>query len=143
MAFEVEQIPASGGAFFKPADYVDAVAILVEVNRFESQRPGLYGPKDTVYADLTVFKDAASLDGGTPDVLANALIQSTVLAADLQVMIGKATIVKLAQAKSTKAGNNPAWVWRTVDAPVQEKVVAYATRREELVAAAIASAPDF
>ena len=143
MAFEIEKIPASGGEFFKPATHVDAVAILIEVNRFESQRPGLYGPKDTVYADLTVFKDAAALDGGTPDFLANTLIQATVLASDLQVMVGKATVVKLAQAKATKAGNNPAWVWREVDGPVQAKVVAYAEKRDELVAAAIASAPDF
>ena len=65
------------------------------------------------------------------------------LAADLEVMVGKATVAKLAQAKSTTAGNKPAWVWREVDAATQEKVVAYATKRDELVAAAIADAPDF
>ena len=143
MAFEVQQVPSGGGAFFKPEQTKEAVAILVEVRRFQSQRPGNYGPKDTIYADLTVFKDAAALDGGTPDIIAGAIIQSTILVRDLETMVGKAVVAKLAQAKSSVAGNKPAWVWRPVDAPVQEKVVAYATKREELIAAAMANAPGF
>jgi len=143
MAFEVEKIPGGGGAFFKPANYVDAVAILIEVRRFQSQRPGNFGPKDTIYADLSIFKDEAALDAGTPEFVSNGIVEATVLVRDLEVMVGKATIAKLAQAKSATPGNKPAWVWREVESAVQEKVVAYATARDEAVAAAIADAPDF
>jgi hypothetical protein len=143
MAFQVEKIPGGSGAFFKPAEYVDAVAILIEVRRFEAQRPGsTYGPKDTIYADLTVFKDEAALDGGTPELASNSVIDFQVLVSDLEVMVGKATIAKLARAKPN-GGHKPAWVWREVDASVQEKVVAYATARDEALAAAMADAPEF
>ena len=143
MTYEIEKLPGGGGAFFKPPAYLDAVAILIEVRRFEAQRPGNFGPKDTIYADLSIFKDEAALDGSTPEFLSNAIIQHTVLAADLEVLVGKGTVAKLGQAKSSTAGNKPAWVWREVEASVQEKVVAYATARDEAIAAAIADAPDF
>lgn len=143
MTFETTKIPGGGGAFFKAAEHVNAVAILIEVRRFEAQRPGNFGPKDTIYADLSVFKDAAALDAGTPDFISNAIIQSVVLVADLETLVGKAAIAKLVQGKSKTAGNKPPWVWREVEASVQEKVVAYATARDEALAAAIADAPDF
>ena len=143
MAFETTKIPGGGGAFFKAAEHVNALAILIEVRRFEAQRPGNFGPKDTIYADLTVFKDEAALDAGTPEFLSNSIIQSTVLVADLETLVGKAATAKLVQGKSKTAGNKPPWVWREVEAPVQEKVVAYATARDEAVAAAIADAPSF
>lgn len=143
MAFQVEKIPGGGGAFLKPSEYADAVAILIEVRRFEAQRPGTnYGPKDTIYADLTVFKDAAALDDGTPEFIPNSIIQFMVLVSDLETLVGKATIATLAQAKPN-GGHKPAWVWREVDASVQEKVVAYATARDEALAAAMADAPEF
>jgi len=144
MTFEVEKIPGGGGAFFKPAEHMDAVAFLIEVRRFEAQRPGSFGPKDTIYADLTIFKDMDENGGHPhPNFLSNAIIQSTLLAVDLETLVGKATIAKLVQGKPSKPGNNPPWVWREVDASVQEKVVAYATARDEALAAAMAEAPEF
>jgi hypothetical protein len=143
MAFEVKKIPGGGG-FFKPPDHLDDLAILIEVRRFEAQRPGgIYGPKDTICADLTVFKDAAALDGGTPEFISNTLIQHTVLVADLETLIGEAAVAKLVQSKSNTPGHKPAFAWREVEASVQEKVVAYATARDEALAAAMADAPDF
>jgi len=144
MAFETTKIPAGGGGFFKPSDHLADVAILVEVTRFQPQRPGSsFGPKDAVHANLTIFKDTAALDGGTPEVRLGAIIDATCLVRDLETLVGKATIAKVAMAPPTKAGHKPAAVFREVEASVQEKVVAYATARDEALAAAIADAPSF
>lgn len=143
MAFEIEKIPAGGGGFFAPKDHLTDVAILIEVKRFQLQRPSNFGPKDAAHVNLTIFKDMAALDGGTPEVQLGVIIDATCLVRDLETLVGKATVVKLAMAPSTKAGYKPAAVFREVDAPVQEKVVAYATGRDEALAAAIADAPDF
>jgi len=143
MAFENTKLPAGGGGFFQAKDHLTDVAILVEVTRFQSQRPGNFGPKDAVHANLTIFKDAAALDGGTPEVKPGVIIDATCLVRDLETLVDKATIVKLEMVPSTKAGYKPAAVFREPEASVQEKVVAYATARDEALAAAIADAPDF
>lgn len=143
MALNIVDVKSSAGGFFKPEEHKDAVAFLIEVNRFEHQRPGQFGPKDTVHADVSVFKTQADLDGGKPEVLKGALIQTTILARDLEELVGSATIVKLDKVKAKQAGRQDAWVWRQVDADVKAKVIAYAEKREAEIQAALAAAPSF
>lgn len=142
MALNIVDVQTSGG-FFKPEDYKDAVAILVEVNRFEHQRPGKFGPKDTIHADVSVFNSAADVEAGKPVILKGTLIQTTILARDLTGLVGSATIVRLDKAKSTTAGRQDAWVWRPVDADVKAKVIEYAEKREAEIQAALAAVPSF
>ncbi|WP_438470811.1 hypothetical protein [Streptomyces asiaticus] len=144
MALNLIDIPVQGGGWFKPKDNVNAVAILLEVHSFERQRPTPNGPKDSILADVTVFQDAAALAAGTPQVTKGQRIEQTILARDLETIVGGATIVTLAQVPPTKPGANPAWVWRPVtDAAVRNAVVEYANKREAQAEAALAAAPDF
>lgn len=144
MAFVLKEIPVQGGGWFKPKDNVNAVAILVEVHQFERQRPTQNGPKDSILADVTVFPDAGSLQAGSPQVTKGQRIEQTILARDLETIVGGATIVRLEQVPPTKPGAHPAWVWRPItDASVRNAVIAYAENREKAAEAALAGAPDF
>ena len=144
MALNIIEIPVQAGGWFKPAENVNAVAILIEVHSFDRQRPTPNGPKDSVLADVTVFKDAASLAAGTPEVAKGQRIEQTILARDLETIVGGATIVKLDQVPPKKPGAHPAWVWRpAADAAVRTAVVEYANKRDEAAEAAVADAPDF
>ncbi|QBI99396.1 hypothetical protein SEA_CAELUM_35 [Streptomyces phage Caelum] len=144
MALNLIDIPVQGGGWFKPKDNLDAPAILVEVHQFERQRPTPNGPKDSVLADVTVFKDGGALQAGTPEVTKGQRIEQTILARDLETIVGGATIVRLEQVPPKKPGAHPAWVWRPVtDSAVRNAVVAYAEKREQAAEAAVADAPDF
>lgn len=146
MAFEVEEL-SFGGVFFKPKDYVEATALLIEPSAFQSQVPGRFGPKDQITADVTVFKDAAALSSGTPsEVLKGARISSSAdgaLTRDLKDRLGKAVIVYLDKVPSKQPGGNDAWVWRNVDGATKAAVVAYGQAREAALQAAMADAPSF
>lgn len=144
MALNLIDIPVQGGGWFKPADNLAAVAILVEVHSFDRQRPTPNGPKDSVLADVTIFKDGAALTGGTPEVTKGQRIEQTILARDLETIVGGATIVKLEQIPAKKPGAYPAWVWRPVtDGGVRKAIVDYAAGRDKAAEAAVEVAPDF
>ncbi|MFJ3775207.1 hypothetical protein ACIPX0_26275 [Streptomyces sp. NPDC090075] len=144
MALNLIDIPVQGGGWFKPKDNVNAVAILLEVHQFERQRPTPNGPKDSVLADVTIFEDGGALAAGTPQVTKGQRIEQTILARDLETIVGGATIVRLEQVPPKKPGAHPAWVWRPIsDASVRTAVVQYANKREAEAEAALAAAPDF
>lgn len=134
---------AGGGSFFKPADHDSDVALLIEVERFARQEPTPHGPKDTAYATITSFPTASSLKDGSGAVNYTQIIRQTVLARDLEPLVGKATIVKLDKAAPSKPGQNGAWVWRQVDSETRDAVVVYVTEREAKAAAEAADAPSF
>jgi len=135
-------IATGAGSFFKTADNLDAVAILVDVKRLEPQRPGKFGPKDAIHGDIHIFKDAASLDAGTPEVLQGAIINQAPLVRDLADIVGQATVVKLEMTHFKNVGKDVA-VFRTVDPLTKGKVVEYAKALQEKVAAEMDDAPDF
>ncbi|MEU7030031.1 hypothetical protein AB0A60_25540 [Streptomyces sp. NPDC046275] len=144
MTLNFVEIPTAGGGWFKPADVKDAVAFLIEVNSYESQRPTPNGPKDSALCDITVFKDRESLEKLSPEINKGTRVEQTLLARDLEKVVGNATIVKLDQVPPKRPGAHPAWVWRPVnDAGVRQKVIEYAQAREAAVTAAVADAPDF
>lgn len=144
MSLTFVDVPTMGGGWFKPSDHEDAAAFLIEVKRFERQRPTSYGPKDSAVCDITVFSSPAELEAGTPsEELKGTRVENTLLARDLADLVGNATITVLAQTKPSKPGQKPGWVWRPVTKAVRDKVVAYATKREAEVQAAIEAAPSF
>ncbi|WP_432006288.1 hypothetical protein [Streptomyces parvus] len=144
MALNLIDIPVQAGGWFKPAENINAVAILIEVHDWEKGRPTPNGPKDSALCDVTVFQDAASLAAGTPQVTKGQRIEQTVLARDLQTIKGGATIVTLAQIPPKKPGAHPAWVWRPLtDAAARKAVIDYAGKRDQTAEAAMDDAPDF
>lgn len=139
---DFEDIATGAGAFFKPGDHLDAPAILIEVKRFEPNRPGKFGPKDAVHADIHVFADAAALEAGAATVSQGGIINSNALTRDLAGLVGKATIVRLEEV-FFKNANRDVPVFRQVDAATKAKVIEYAKAYTEAVNAAAEDAPDF
>lgn len=143
MAFETEDIPDSGGGYFKAEDSKDAVAHLIEVKGFEPQRAGNFGPKDSALVDMTIFHTQEDLDALTPSLIRKGMrVEYTVLAKDLKDLVGKATIAVLSQSKP-KPGQKPAWVWRQPNNDTKAKVQQYGEKREAELAAALEAVPDF
>ncbi|MFI5942221.1 hypothetical protein ACIBCB_18455 [Streptomyces uncialis] len=144
MTLNFKDIPTVGGGWFKPVDHQDAPAILVEVADFDRQRPTPNGPKDSALCTISVFKDREALDALAPEINASTRVEQTLLARDLEGLVGAATIVTVDQIPPKRPGSHPAWVWRPVnDAAVRQKVIDYATRRESAVTQAAATAPAF
>ncbi|HEX2905046.1 MAG TPA: hypothetical protein VHO01_16450 [Jatrophihabitans sp.] len=138
------EIPQGGGGWLKPVEHKDDVAILIEVKAFDHQRPTPNGPKDSALCDFTFFATQADLDAGKPSSIAQGMrVEQTILARDLQGMVGQAVIVTLTQVPPKKPGQQPAWVYRQPSTSNRDKVVTYATKREEAKAEAVAAAPDF
>lgn len=145
MGFQTKSIPQQNGGWLKPAEHNDDAAILIEIKGLDRQRPTPNGPKDSVLADLTFFKSAASLDKGTPDeIVKGTRIEQSVLARDLFAMdVGDAVVSTVTQIPSKKQGQNPAWVWKSVSKDVEGKVVAYGEAREAAIDAELGDVPDF
>jgi hypothetical protein len=143
VSLNIVDIPTQGGGWFKPADHTGTLAFLIEVKSWERQRPTPNGPKDSALVDISAFTTQAELDNGTPSVTKGQRIEQSVLARDLESLVGSATIVKLDQVPSKRQGGYPAWVWRPVDGDARAKVLAYVEKREAEVAAAVADAPGF
>ncbi|MFI7315495.1 hypothetical protein [Streptomyces venezuelae] len=143
MALNLASLPQANGGWFKPKDNVDAVAILVEVKAYDRQRPTPNGPKDSALCDISVWKSREQL-GGAPEVNCGQRIEQTVLARDLETVVGQAVLVTVDQVPSKKPGGNPAWIWKPVTDPeIISAVVAYGEKRDAAVSAAAAEAPDF
>jgi hypothetical protein len=117
------KLPQGGGKFFKPAEYQQAAAFLLEPTHFEPQVAGKFGPKDILTADITVF----DRDNEVQEVLQGAKIEASVLVRDLKGILGQMTVAKLDQVP-TSAGN-PAWVWRPVSPAVESKIAEYVEGR--------------
>ncbi|MFF3006370.1 hypothetical protein ACFVTF_26615 [Kitasatospora sp. NPDC057940] len=144
MTFALNNLPTANGGWFKAAEQQDAVAILLEVSGFERQRPTPNGPKDSALADVTVFKTPDQLKTFTPEVSQGQRIEQTVLARDLEGVVGSAVLVTVTQVPAKKPGSHPAWVWRQVTDPeIKNRVIAYAEQRDTAVQSAVSDAPDF
>lgn len=142
----IKDVPTGGGGWFKPEEHEGDAAILIEVKRFEAQRPSDFGPKDSIVADMTFFATQADLDAGEPsEIKKGHRVEQTVLCRDLkdEIGVGGATIVTLAKAASKKPGQRPAWVWRATSADAKNKVIDYADGRDAALQKAMDSAPDF
>ncbi|MCJ0870241.1 hypothetical protein [Streptomyces sp. AP-93] len=144
MTLNLKNIPTQAGGWFKPKEAVDAAAILVEVSAWDRQRPTPNGPKDSALCTVSIFRTPEQLSSLTPEVSQGMRIEQTVLARDLETMVGSAVLVTVAQIPPTKPGANPAWVWRQVNDPAtRTQVIAYAEQRDKAVEAAVTAAPTF
>lgn len=135
MALDTYTAPS---AFFKPKDYTNALAILVEVesynaaadNPFKDQK-GEDETRPEVVATFSVFEDQAALDDGDPIVLeSQTLAGYRSLSSGLGANVGKTLLLRLGE-QPTKGGNAKR-VWQPVtDKKIVTKVEEYLAALEE------------
>lgn len=138
------ELPKSG-EFFRPRDYADAVAIVVEPKRMERQRPSKFGPQDIIHADLTVFRSQDDVSAGAPLEMPNAKVSGTALVRDLEALVGNATVVRLRQMEGSQ-GRSDFYVWDSaVDSAARKGAVEFVQAREATHEEAKSSGdmPDF
>lgn len=130
------------GQFLKPEE-LSGMTLIIDVIRFERQRPGVkYGPKDTAHVNITAY-DKAGLASGTPTKeLLGTMVQQTALARDLEPLVGDTTIVKLDKA-AAKPGQNAAWIMVDPAPEDYDRAVELYEAREAQLAAALDDMPDW
>lgn len=133
-----------GGTFFKPAEHMHDLAILIEPKRIDRGIPNTYQGRvtmrDEVTADVAIFPTSESLERGTPTVIKNARFVHGMLTSTLEKILGGA-LVGVVRKVPTQAGSG--YAFRDVDPAIESMVGAYYTNRETAVAAAMADVPDF
>ena len=131
----------AGASYFKPANHMNDLALLIEPKTIERNVPSTYAgqtrTRDEVISDVSVFSNQAALDSGVPTtILKSTKIVHGMLTSTVEKILGGAMVATLTKVQ-TQAGSG--FVFRDVDAEVEGKVGAYFTARSE----AIADAPAF
>jgi len=138
-----------GGTYFKPAEYADVKAIMIEPKMFLEDRPNrLKGPdatRDEMTADLTIFRNQESIDGNVePEVLSDMLITNPGLTSDFKKPKDRVqTVYRLILKPPSQPGYKPFFCWTTVSDDVAHGVIEYAEKREAEIKAALEDLPDF
>lgn len=133
----------AGASFFKPAEYLTALALLVEPKSIQKDVPSTYNNqtrnRDELIADISVFANQADLDSNTPStVMKSTKIVHGMLTSTAEKFLDKGEIfASVVQKIPTQAGSG--YVFRDVDAATSGKVEAYYAARTE----AAANAPGF
>lgn len=134
----------NGGTFFKPAEHMNDLAIMVEPKRIDKNKEHTYqgrtSVRDEVVADVTIFPTEESLDKGEPTVIKNAIFTHGMLTGTLERVIG-GVMVGIVRKIPTKAGSG--YAFRDVDASTEAKVGNYYVNREAAIKAALNDVPDF
>ncbi len=131
----------TGGTIFKPANYMNDLALLVEPKRVDKGIPNTYNGKttmrDEVTADITVFATSEALDTGTPtEVMKSAKVVHTMLTSTLERLIDNA-MVAVVRRVPTRSGSG--FAFRDVEPAIESAVSAFYEQREAAVAAALSS----
>ena len=135
------------GGFFKPAEHVNDLALIVEPKSIKHDVPNEYkGNKSTrheVVADITVFANNAQLGGtGKPTVLKDHVIAGNGLSRSLEPLIADRGALGGVVAK-VDAKKGSVWVFQDLNAETVEKIEAYLEARDAQREAAAESMPSF
>lgn len=135
----------AGGSFFKPADHMTDLALLVEPKRIDKDVESTYNnvtrKRDEVVADVTVFKTQESLDRGEPtEVLKSVKIAHGMLTGSLEKVMGGAMLGVI---RKVPTRNGSGYAFRDVEADAEAKVATYYANRESALAEAMDDAPEF
>ncbi|GGN40073.1 hypothetical protein FHR83_007127 [Actinoplanes campanulatus] len=139
----------TGGAFLKPAEHMNDLALLVKPKRIdknvESTYQGQTRVRDEVIADVTVFSTSESLEKGIPSrVIKGCKIAYGMLTGTLERILNEGpdgAIVSVIRKVPTSKGSG--YAFRDVEASVLAQVVKYAEALEAEVEKALSDVPDF
>lgn len=137
-----------GSSFFKPAEHVNDIALVVEPLSIAKNVPNTYRGKtserDEVTANVTVFRDQAALDSKTPsDVLRGVKVTSTALVSKLEAILSAKPNDALPAIIRKESGENTYYAFKDLDDATLAKVAEWYEEREAQLQAAIADAPSF
>lgn len=123
--------PIASSGFFKPADHVNDLAILLEPKKVLKDQPhnydGIESIRDIAIADMAIFKNSADIENASPsEVLTGVQITNQVLVADIERndWIGKAALVVVRKVKRP-------YVWREPEFPGAEAAAAHYYKARE------------
>ena len=131
----------SGGTFFKPAEHMNDLALLLEPTSItkgvENTYQGRTTLRDEVIADLTVFGTSESLEKGEPTtVVKGARVVHGMLTSTLERVMGGAMV---AVVRKIPTQNGSGYAFRDVEWETEAAVGAYWEQREATVDQARAS----
>jgi hypothetical protein len=134
--------PSSGGDFFKAAEHMTDLAIVLEPKRIYTE-PDPFNPGQTrecCTADIAIFRDSGDVEKAEPsEVMLDAKITGQLLVADInkEGWVGEVVLVTI---ETTKSGRG--YVWRSVTFPgAQDAAAKWFTERETARTEAAASFP--
>src|SRR5687768_2262206 len=114
-----------GGSYFKPADYQNAVALLIEPKSVQRDVPNTYAGqtknRDEVTADLTAFMSAGDLAAGKGVEVKGLTFTHPGLVNRLSRAIDEAVVGRMGKKQFDKSPA-PAWVIDDVDDATFDKV---------------------
>lgn len=159
MALTKGAIGGGGPQYFKPADHVGDVALIIEPRNIRKgvktnfrDRDGGQVIRDEAVAFVTAFRSETSLEEGRPYFQQLVTFTNKKFVEDCERLLeqGKrdgdenpAAIVRLEQWQP-KGGGNKVWIFKELtEGAAYDAAVAYYERREAELAKAIEEAPDF
>lgn len=135
-----------GSAYFKPAEFDKAVALLVEPKSVQRDVPNTYAGvtknRDEVTCDITVFQTAADLESGNGVEHKGMTVTHPGITNRLSRAIDEAVVGRMGKKQFEKAPA-PAWVIDDVDDATFDKVSEFYEAREAAVKAALDAVPSF
>jgi hypothetical protein len=128
----------AGSSYFKPKEHMNDLALLVEPKTIDRDVPSTYNNqtrvRDEVISDVTVFANQAALENGEPTtIIKSTKVTHGMLTSTLEKILGGAMVATVTKIQ-TQAGSG--FVFRDVDAAIEQQVGAYFTSRSEATAAA-------
>ena len=131
----------AGGTYFKVADHMNDLALLVEPKRIDKGVSNTYNGvtklRDEVTADVTIFATSEALEKGQPtEVAKDVKFVHNMLTSTLERLIGGA-MVGVIRKIPTKSGAG--YVFRDVAPEVEAQVGNYYVQREAAIKAALES----
>lgn len=136
----------AGGAFFKPANHMNDIALLVEPTKIDKDVTSTYQGntrvRDEVTADITVFATTEAVETGVPtEVQKGVRVVHGMLTSTLERNMGK-PFLGIIRKVPTKAGSG--YAFRDVENGAHiTKITEFYVAREAEVEANKAAAPGF
>lgn len=133
-----------GGNFFKAADHVADVALVIEpksvARDVKNEYEGRVSYRDEVTADISIFRNSEDVDKRQPSVvLKGAKITNKALTGEAEQHIGGAPLLVVVR----KVKNYYVFTAEGVTPEAEAAAIDWFTNREKAVQAAIADAPGF
>lgn len=138
----------AAGAYFKPAEHMQDIALLFEPTKVDKGVPNTYNGKtslrDEVTTTVTVFRTSEALEKGSPStILTGVRVVHNGLTNKLDGLVAdRGAMAGVIRKAATQAGGT-AFVLDDLSDSVQSLIEAYYNTRNAEIEAAMAEAPDF